>query len=192
MNKLLERFVSKSQHPSIAPVYCVQGPGGMGKIVALKLMCRDQHVRNRYADGIHWLSIGEHGRDSHIVSEIGRCAADAGHTELEASLRDEERVSKAVLTLSKIFKGKTVLFVLHGVWSDRKTFIRSFRELIGGGLTSSLLISTREETIGETECHETVKFYFLEVQSNVSKQILTSSLNEQQRADLEDWVRADE
>ncbi|KAI0562806.1 WD40/YVTN repeat-like containing protein [Gracilaria domingensis] len=190
--KLRQLLVAGSDDPSFAPVYCVQGPGGMGKTVALKLMCRDEQVRNRYVDGVHWLSVGEQARDRDIISEIGRCAADAGHTELEVFLRNEERVQKAVSALSKIFKGKTVLFVLDDVWSDRKTLIRSFRELIEGGLSSTLLISTREETIGDKECHKTLKFNFLGVQSDVSREILMSSLNEQQRADLEDWIRADE
>lgn len=66
-----------------------------------------------------------------------------------------------------------------------------FRKVLNKGANCAIVISCRDEGIAQA-CDERVPFDFLQPMGNVSKRILLSLVDGQQREDVLDWVEEKE
>src|SRR5262249_47702822 len=93
-----------------APAVGLHGQGGIGKSVLAAAVARDEGVRDRFPDGLFWVTLGE--------------AADplAAQLELLARLGDPGAAPRTCLEaaqrLTEVLRGRRVLLVVDDVWSD--------------------------------------------------------------------------
>lgn len=88
----------------------LHGQGGIGKSVLAAAVAREEIVRNRFRDGIFWVSFGESGNILTAQLDLLR--------RLDSSLPAPRTPSDAEQILRKILAERQVLLVVDDVWSD--------------------------------------------------------------------------
>lgn len=108
----------------------LHGMGGIGKTVLATTVARDDAIRERFADGVYWLTVGQEPQLTTLQAQLAR-ALGMADTAFD-SLLDGKRKLTAALT------GKRALLVLDDVWHAAHA---EALEVVGQ--TGRILITTR-------------------------------------------------
>ncbi|CAN8068520.1 unnamed protein product [Agarophyton chilense] len=185
--RLRELLLSEGTRSKPTPIFCARGPGGMGKTVALKWLCNDSAVRNRFNNGIHWFSFGADLEDRELMGQIRRCALDCGMRSVSEELKNEASVEVAICKIGACFNNKAILLIVDDVWNSRKEELLLIRRSLGEGSHCAMAISSREVEVA-TACDEVVTFSFLHSTGGISRDVLLSALDDNKREDVLEWL----
>ncbi len=116
----------------------LRGMGGVGKSVLANAVARDPKIRERFHDGIFWVSVGQDGAGQEAKALA--LQADLGF-QLGAA-PDIRSAQKGKEHLRRFLVDKACLIVLDDVWD-----IRDAQRLDVAGLRSRILLTTRDGSL---------------------------------------------
>jgi WD40 repeat protein len=131
-NKLHAQLVDdRRQH--IAITTALKGAGGFGKTTLAKALCHDETVRDAFADGILWVTLGQTPSEADLVEHI-RDLIEA----LTGKRPGFASIDAAAGALAGALADREALIVIDDVWrrADSEPFLQ-------GGPDCSRLITTR-------------------------------------------------
>lgn len=117
----------------IAVTTALKGAGGFGKTALAKALCHDDEVRDAFADGILWLTLGQTPSEADRVEHI---------RDLVEALTDERpgfaKLDAAAAELAGVLADREALIVIDDAW--RRADLEPFLQ---GGPECARLITTR-------------------------------------------------
>jgi WD40 repeat protein len=110
----------------------LKGAGGYGKTVLARAICHDRRIRERFRDGIFWVTLGENPDLLVALTKLYQALTDSTHTFV-----DKEQAAKG---LAQEWQGKRCLAVIDDVWNQAhlRPFLPQKKD------TYSLLVTTRD------------------------------------------------
>jgi WD40 repeat protein len=128
-------------------ITAIRGMGGIGKTVLAILTCRDEKVRQRYSDGVFWVTVGQEKAGE--VSKALALQANLANALTGQSVTFENR-QQGKDWLRSYFKHRACLLVLDDVWDVRDAL---WLDVVGP--QSRILVTTREgEVVTDLEADE--------------------------------------
>ena len=108
-------------------VVALSGGAGFGKTTLAQAFCDDERVKEAFADGILWVTIGETPNVVELLSSVIQSLAPG-----ESSYSDLNAASARLSALLQAFDQKPLLLVLDDVWreSDAKPFVDAHKPLL--------------------------------------------------------------
>ena len=128
--KLVKAILESETDKFVAISTALAGSGGYGKTTLAIALCHDDRIKQRFTDGILWVTLGE---QPSLLSKLSALYAEL--TGLQPVVSEEEYIGKA---LSSLLQHRKCLIVIDDVWSI--THLRHFPE---GNGSSVRLITTR-------------------------------------------------
>ena len=92
---------------AVAITASVDGAAGIGKTTLAKVMCNDREVRQRFADGVHWLPFGRERSGEEVLASLASALGLPATDDVDACI-------------SARFSHRRVLLVLDDVWSSEQ------------------------------------------------------------------------
>ncbi len=132
------------------PVHGVVGMAGVGKTIALQSLTSDKDIRERFPDGIQYISLGQDATAQTAVKEIARAMTMTGASASIARVENSTSLNEAVTHAIKWFQDKRCLFLIDDMWptDDSATgFLTDIRLLLQGSPESRMAVSTRSTKI---------------------------------------------
>jgi WD40 repeat protein len=120
-------FITSAQQTTL-----LQGMGGIGKTVIASAIARNNRIRNRFVDGIIWITFGQQVDIIQKLLYVGQC--------LDDDLAKYTTYSSAKIRLSEILAEKSCLLLLDDLWDI--THIDVFTDIIGPHCR--ILVTTRD------------------------------------------------
>jgi hypothetical protein len=98
----------------------LRGMGGIGKSVAACLIANDDWVRQRFYDGVEWISVGENKSEEDLKAlQTGLLSRLGGRIERDQTM---EGVRQAI---EKVLANRRMLFIVDDVWT--RLAVQAFR-----------------------------------------------------------------
>lgn len=149
-----ESFVHREEYENVVAALCAEkdrgpaatagltitllGAGGFGKTAIAVEICYDERVRQRYSDGILWITLGE---DIDVAGRLARLR-DLIRWWTEEHPPAFETLSAASTYLRRELTGKRVLLVVDDAWNPED--VSPFQGL---GPNAALLVTTRDSRV---------------------------------------------
>ena len=128
------------------PTHGVVGMGGVGKTIALQGLAYDIDIRDRFIDGILYMSLGQDANVQKVMDEICRIMRITGAHVAESFISLRELIEEAAMW----FSGKRCLFLVDDVWptGNRETgYLQEVQEILRESPDSRMAVSTRSVEI---------------------------------------------
>lgn len=157
-------------------VISVSGQSGVGKSTALQAISWEHDVREHFAGGIYWITLGEHASPGRIIQELSDIVITAGGASLSQQILQAQSLRAGVELFATWFNGRKVLFILDDLWPTSHSFIGFLFEL--QFLTSHpgrIVLSTQFDDIAQATGFN-IKFHPDGPQSEKSRQILSNHI----------------
>lgn len=114
----------------------IQGPNGIGKSILAAAVAQDLEVRQKFPDGVFWLSVGEEAK----LPELQMTLAKALEEQVNFNT-----VSQGKTYLKNCLAGKSCLLILDDVWNTTDLAALNVVDQQG-----KLLVTTRNASIGNS------------------------------------------
>lgn len=149
LNSIVSNHVTVSRKAAF-PVHGISGMAGVGKSTALVALGHDADIREYFADGVLYMSLGANATKHHIACELNRIMRATGAK--EGVLKDESTASlaSAVAEAALWFQSRRILFLIDDIWPRGTRFQGSLPDmqgLLNGSPDSRIVISTRSKAI---------------------------------------------
>ncbi len=134
------------------PTHGLVGMAGVGKTIALKGLAHDKDVRNRFPDGVLYMSLGQGATVQTALRELGIIVTITGGKAIAETLRGSSSLREAVEYAVPWFAGKLCLFLVDDVWpleNCKNRFLMDLRQLLRESPESRMAISTRNMAIAQ-------------------------------------------
>jgi len=135
--KLREQIIPETDTDRADTNVSLVGAGGFGKTVLAALLCHDPVVRQRFSDGILWVTLGEQNVD--VVAGLEKL-----HVALTGSRADFVDAEDASIRVAKALGDRQCLLVVDDVW-DRA----ALEPFLRGGTRCVRVITTRLADVAE-------------------------------------------
>lgn len=155
----------------------MKGMSGVGKSCALRGLATDREVRERFPDGIYWLSLGKDCTVENIVRGVARITEQSGGIKIAKAIRDDADIEGAVSKGEQWFAGKRGLLLIDDVWDVveiGRDIVRRLSQIVDAQKGSRVAFTTRDlhVAVGRSELIE-----FSSRNRVVSRQILLKAAN---------------
>ncbi|MBT9310638.1 NB-ARC domain-containing protein [Leptothoe kymatousa] len=136
---MLKTTILGSSQPPVAVTgtrrgLSIQGMGGIGKSVLAAALARDSAVRQAFADGVYWVSLGQEPNVLSLQTELAR--------ELGDKTPDFSDVSGGKKFLTELLAPQRCFVVLDDIWDEQH--LRAFDVL---GDQGQMLVTTRDSSL---------------------------------------------
>jgi hypothetical protein len=142
-----QSVIAGADAPGTRQQLIVKGFGGAGKTVLGNRACRDPRVRQRFSDGILWISVGQHV-DAETKDQVERtaCNLTSKATSTQLSTGDSQGRGGRLDHFKNIMARKSVLFCFDDVWeaSDVIEIVQVIQDVAP---TSKILLTTRDAEV---------------------------------------------
>ncbi len=132
------------------PAHGVVGMAGVGKTIALQGLACDGDIRERFPDGIQYLSLGQGATVQIAVGEIAKVMTMSGASASAARVETSTSLEEAIDHAKRWFQDKKCLFLIDDLWptEDCSTgYLPAFRQLLRESPESRMAVSTRSVSI---------------------------------------------
>eukprot|EP00171_Calliarthron_tuberculosum_P001799 IDg1799t1 len=163
-----------------------QGMGGVGKTTALRALCYEKQVIEKFIHGVCFLEFGQDATDGKFIGEVKRCIENLGGKTEEAITVDQ-----AVKVASRWLCDKSVLVVCDDLWphdDSEKGYLPKMQDILRNAPKSALLISTRDRKIAR-RVGKSVEFDCLEQRGTKARDIFMKAAFTTEDVDLQDLSR---
>lgn len=92
------------------------GRGGVGKTCALRGLAGEPEIRERFGDGILYMSLGNESNLSDLINKISRAVEVTGGTQLARTIRGTRTVREASDKVVLWFRVHKCLFLIDDIW----------------------------------------------------------------------------
>jgi NB-ARC domain/TIR domain/APAF-1 helical domain/WD domain, G-beta repeat len=132
-DKLRAQLLDADRGQPIAVTTALKGAGGFGKTTLAKALCHDEAVRDAFADGILWVTLGQTPKEAKLVEHISDLIEKLTHKRPGFANLDA-----AASELAGVLADREALIVIDDAWrrSDLEPFLQ-------GGPDCARLITTR-------------------------------------------------
>ncbi len=155
---VLKHKVLSSTSPEDVPVamgqlraaYGVVGMAGAGKTIALQGLAGDKDIRQRFPDGIQYMSLGQEATVEVAIQEIVRAMAATGATASIATVENSTTLREAVFHAIGWFQDKKCLLLIDDLWptdGNPTGYLTYFHQLLQESPESRMAVSTRNLSI---------------------------------------------
>lgn len=121
---------------AVASVVGLQGQGGIGKSVLAATLARDERIRNRFPDGVYWVTVGERANlvavQLDLLARLGRADAVT------------QSVSAGAQLLREVLADRRVLLIVDDVWSTAAAYAFRVTGRLGRVLYTSRSVDVLE------------------------------------------------
>ena len=170
----VKRLLTEDSADNTVVVSAIAGLGGLGKSVLATALVLDEEVRQRFVDGILWVTLGQNPDLQNLlgdwIRELDKSRESYAATTLESASR----------YLHTLLLEKRVLLVVDDAWNA--AHVEHFRV---GGAGCRVLVTTREAQIGGAD------YYSLDLMTEGEAiALVRQKLGRQWRVEQEPEVRA--
>ncbi len=132
--------------------YGIFGMAGVGKTVALVGLTSDREIRERFPDGILFMTLGQSATVQSVIGELKKIVALTGGTKIGVKIGSCTGLRDAVDFAVPWFKNRVCLFLVDDIWpakNGKASFLSDFRQILRESPESRMAISARSTTIAQ-------------------------------------------
>lgn len=144
-----------------ATIVGIYGLGGMGKTVAMISIGWEPDVRERFPDGVHYMTIGINADEAHVIHQIAHVVLLSGGNSLSSQIELVTSAMTAAKVAEKWFANRKILFLCDGIYPSAQSpdgFLSVLKVLTRSANESGLIFATQDRTIAEQGASDPVAF----------------------------------
>lgn len=133
LEPLIRNLLEGSGDGKVAITTALRGAGGYGKTTLAKAVCRDQRIKDKFPDGILWVTLGE--TPGNLIGYIEDLIYNLSYERPGFTTLDSAKAR-----LMELLDDRCILIVIDDVWNE--VHLKPFLQ---GGAKCARLITTRDD-----------------------------------------------
>ncbi|CAN8065351.1 unnamed protein product [Agarophyton chilense] len=96
------------------------GMSGVGKSCALRGLAKDPDIRERFRDGIYFITLGKEAKVPHIMGQVEKIVKESGGERAARKIKEDDTFDTSLSSARKWFECKCILLLIDDAWHENE------------------------------------------------------------------------